>query len=123
MLKSEDLDIIGLYRSQDGDMRELIKILLTLMDKTKTIIIGGDLNVCALKAPNNIVTKTLTENRFKQIVKKATHIEGGILDHVYIYPDENERFAWVIEDFPKYYSDHDCIGVTLIKSEAKMDEK
>ena len=111
-MESEDLDIIGVYRSQGGNMRDLVRILDTLIDNTRTTIIGGDLNVCVFKAPNNIVTHTLRDRGFVQIVKTATHIEGGVLDHVYMKQD-GCKFFWDIEEFPKYYSDHDGLGLTL----------
>ena len=41
---------------------------------TKISKIGGDLNVCALKNPNNIVTKTLKDRGFEQVVKVATAV-------------------------------------------------
>ena len=94
-------------------MKDLIRILESLIDKTRITIIGGDFNVCASKAPNNIVTSTLKDRGFLQIVKTATHIEGGVLDHVYINTNEGE-ISWDVEKFPKYYSDHDGIGLTLL---------
>ena len=110
---SENVDIVGVYRSQDGDLRHLAKILGSMIDDTKTTVIGGDLNICALKAPNNIFAQTLKERGFEQVVTMATHIMGGLLDHVYINPSENKKMTWVIDIFPKYYSDHDGIGLTL----------
>ena len=95
----------------------LINKLETLIDDTKTTIIGGDLNVCVLRAPNNIITRSLKERGFLQIVKNETHIEGGLLDHVYMNLDEKE-FSWALEEFPKYYSDHDGIGLTLWRNDA-----
>ena len=38
MIKSKDFDIIGIYRSQEGDMRDLIRILDTLIDKTRITV-------------------------------------------------------------------------------------
>ena len=112
MTKSKDLDIIGIYRSQEGDINDLIGVLDTLIDKTRATIIGGDINVCVSKAPNNLVTRTLKERGYLQIVMTATHIEGGVLDHVYINTYGGE-LSWDIAVFPKYYSDHDGIGLTL----------
>ena len=112
MVKSEHLDIIGVYRSQGGDMKDLVKILETLIDRTRTTIVGGDFNVCVFKNPNNLVTHMLKGTGFSQIVKTATHINGGVLDHIYIKQNGN-KFSWDIEDFPKYYSDHDSLGLTL----------
>ena len=113
LMKSKDLDIIGVYRSQEADMRDLVEVLITLIDETRTTIVGGDFNVCIAKAPNNIVTHTLEDRGFLQIVKTATHIDGGVLDHVYIN-QVGHKFSWEIEEFPKYYSDHDEIGLTLL---------
>ena len=93
-------------------MKDLIRILESLIDKTRITVIGGDFNVSSSKAHNNIVTSTLKDRWFSQIVKTATQIEGGVLDHVYINTNEDE-ISWEIEKFPKYYSDHDGIGLTL----------
>ena len=59
------------------------------------------------------MTRTLEDRGFLQIVKTATHIDGGVLDHVYIN-QVGHKFSWDIEEFPKYYSDHDGIGLTLL---------
>ena len=121
-LTSKNLDIVGVYRSQDGDLGYLTEILETQIDDAKTTVVGGDLNICALKSPNNIVTKTLKGRGFKQGVKTATHIEGGLLDHVYIKSCGTNEFAWVVEIFPKYYSDHDGIGLTLWKEPESLSK-
>ena len=76
-------------------------------------MVGGDINVCALAHPRNYVTQSLIEKGFKQIVRKATHIEGGLIDHVYLKQGKNHKFSYIIENFPKYYSDHDGIGLIL----------
>ena len=112
-MTSENIDVVGVYRSKGGVIRDLTETLDTLIDDAKITVIGGDLNICALKAPNNIVTKRLKERGFDQGVKIATHIEGGLLDHVYIHRGVNVKIDWDIEVFPKYYSDHDGIGLTL----------
>ena len=112
-ITSEKLDVIGIYRSKEGNVMNLITYLEDLINEEKTTIIGGDLNICVLKQPNNYVTKGLKEIGFTQIVTKATHIEGGLIDHVYIKEGPSMKFSWVIEDFPKYYSDHDGLCLTL----------
>ena len=112
-MESEVLDILGVYRSQEGNVRDLISKLESLITPGKTSIIGGDINICCLSHPNNYVTTSLKEMGFQQIVTKATHIDGGLIDHVYISQGENVQFDWVLEDFPKYYSDHDGLSLTL----------
>ena len=112
-LTSDELDVIGIYKSKEGNMMDIKSMLEDLINEEKTTIIGGDLNVCVLKQPTNYITKGLEENGFRQIVTKATHIEGGLIDHVYIKQGPSKKFTWVLEDFPKYYSDHDGLGLTL----------
>ena len=112
-LTSDELDVIGIYKSKEGNMMDIKSMLEDLINEEKTTIIGGDLNVCVLKQPTNYITKGLEENGFRQIVTKATHIEGGLIDHVYIKQGQSKKFTWVLEDFPKYYSDHDGLGLTL----------
>ena len=115
MLEMEDIDVIGVYRSQEGSISQLIEKLDAMVDNTKTIVIGGDMNICVASSPNNQLTKYMREKGFAQLVKKATHIEGGIIDHIYIKFDYDCKYSWNLEDFPKYYSDHDSLGLTLWK--------
>ena len=105
--------IIGIYRSQGGNDRDLIGELEAIVDKGKTTVLGGDLNLCIFAQPYNWVTRSLKEMGFEQIVTEATHIDGGVLDHVYILQGGSIRFQWILEYFPKYYSDHDGLGLTL----------
>ena len=115
--ESDKLDVIGVYRSQEGNVTRLITELKLLMKEEKLTVIGGDMNICLLAHPRNYVTQSLLEIGFKQLVSKATHIEGGLLDHVYLYKGETRKVSHIIEYFPKYYSDHDGIGLVLTEME------
>ena len=112
-LKSERLDIIGIYRSQSGNVVEIIKELEALVDTRRTTGIGGDLNICAVTEKKNYVTACLKEMGFQQIVTKPTHIDGRSIDHIYIISGENTRYDWALEYCVKYYSDHDGLGLTM----------
>ena len=90
--------------------------LQELVDKEKTTIIGGDFNVCALTQRDNLLTARLTAIGFKQLVTQATHTDGKALDHVYVRQGRKRRFDWALELMPKYYSDHEGIGLTLWES-------
>ena len=107
------MDIICLYRSQGANDKDLIEKLKMIIDKGKTTIIGGDLNVCLRANPENYVTKSLIELGFKQIVTESTHIDGGVIDHIYLCQRGKIRVTWIVELFPKYYSDHDALGLIL----------
>ena len=74
-IESDKLVVIGVYRSQEGSVTNLITQLQNLISGRKTTIIGGDFNICTLSHPNNCVTLSLRENGFIQIVEKATHIQ------------------------------------------------
>ena len=79
---SKDIDIIGIYRSQKGNFVSLVSELQELIDAYKTTVIGGDINICALKQPRNYITASLKEMEFHQIVTTATHKDGGAIDHI-----------------------------------------
>ena len=55
-MESKVLDIIGVYRSQEGNVMDLISKLEALIDPGKTSVIGGDMNICGLAHPKNYVT-------------------------------------------------------------------
>ena len=75
------------------------------------------MNICILASPDNILTRQMRGKGFLQLVNNAPHIQGGLIDHVYVRTLEHCKYTWRIEDFPKYYSDHDLIGLTLWKLE------
>ena len=95
---------------------DIVAELQKLVDKEKTTVIGGDLNLCVLKHPKNYITSSLEEEGFQQLVTAATHIEGGAIEHIYISVRGKIKFEWDLEYCPKYYSDHDGLGLTIWKS-------
>ena len=102
-----------MYRSQGGSEKDLIEGLEIMINKNKTTIIGGDINVCARENPGNYITKTLTDLGFQQVVTESTHLDGGVIDHIYISQRADVFLKWIVEYFPKYYSDHDGVGLVL----------
>ena len=111
--EASDIVIIGVYRSNEGDCRDISEKMCDMVVEDKLCVIGGDMNINLLKSPNNHITVKLKQNGFEQIIKKATHIEGGLIDHVYIRQGKENKSLWDLEHFPKYYSDHDGLGLTL----------
>ena len=80
-LVSEEVDIIAIYRSNEGNLGELVKHLKTLIEEGKNTVVTGDLNICYSANRNNIVTKYLENEGFIQYMKEATHIKGRHIDH------------------------------------------
>ena len=116
-LESEKLDVIAIYRSQEGNVIMLIQQLESLITEGKTTVVGGDFNICALANPNNYITQSLKEIGFKQIVWKSIHVEGGLIDHIYLIEGKGNKISYSLEIFPKYYSDHDGLGVILTEEQ------
>ena len=115
-MSGRDLDIIGVYRSQNGSIVNMINEIIKLYNTDKTTVIGGDFNICFIKQPKNSVTTSLADIGFKQIVTEATHIEGGTIDHIYIAQGFCKKNYFELELYPKYYSDHDGLFLTIWKT-------
>ena len=116
-MESLDIDVIAIYRSQGGNLRILVDKLQDLIKLDKNTLIIGDLNVCSLENPQNQLWMFLKNKSFKQIVKKATHIDGGHIDHAYIMNKGNYEEEPNIEIVPKYFSDHDAICISWKKKQ------
>ena len=101
-LESDKLDLVGIYRSQEGSVTTLIEHLESLITKGKTTLVGGDFNICALGNPNNYITQSLKEIGFTQLIRKSTHIEGGLIDHIYLIEGKGSKISYSVEIFPKY---------------------
>ena len=116
-LSSKSLDVINVYRSSNGHSVELLNHLRDLLTMGKTVLITGDFNICYQTIGNNRLSKGLETNGFIQLVKEATHIRGGHIDHVY-WRDVNGGWkAPHLQRYSPYYSDHDGSCVTLMKRE------
>ena len=81
--------------------------------KEEYTVIIGDFN---FDSPGtNDLSNFFSRMDFTQMVKKATHLDGNILDHFYISKKKSHLVE--ISHHYVYYSDHDGIMVNL-KNEA-----
>ena len=117
MIESEGFDVIAIYRSKEGSMGKLKQKLESIINMSKSVLIVGDMNICNKKMPTNELRKYLEDKTFKQVINRATHIDGGHLNHVYIMNEGNFVESPGIELIPKYYSDHDSICIAWRKLE------
>ena len=86
-----------------------------MVEADKPTLITGDFNICYLSNGNNRMSQGLAKNNFNQLVREATQIHGGHIDHAY-WRDKNG--LWndpVVEHYTPYYSDHDGICTTLTR--------
>jgi exonuclease III len=114
-IASEDLEVITIYCSNDGSLGKLIRKLKGIINMSNSTVILGDMNICNKKMATNELRKFLEDTNFKQVINKATHIEGGHLNHVYIMNVGNFVETPEIEIIPKYYSDHDSVCIAWEK--------
>ena len=104
-----EFDIISVYRySEHCILNGFTEKILQLVDRKKTVVIVGDMNIDLNKNPNNLFTKTLKNSGFAQLVNQPTHILGGMIDHVYFY-SPLQVTCRINKIHPVYYSDHDAI--------------
>ena len=115
-LRSSEIDIIAVYRSQGAEDLELAEDLENIMDHQKVTIICGDFNLCYLEQKNNIIFNKLHSFGFVQLVTEATHIKGGTIDQVWSNYDPR-RLQVDVSLYSPYYlcNDHDAICTTLRK--------
>ena len=92
---------------------EASNVINNLIEDNKPTLITGDFNVCYRQNTSNAISRSLVEQGFSQMVGKATHVMGGMIDHAYWKDNSDSWYAPEIETFSPYYSDHDAILVTM----------
>ena len=91
------------------------KSLKKFIDVRETMMITGDFNVCTVKDEKNAVTNMLNGLGFQQMIKEATHIQGGHIDHCYWLDKKGIWNLPLMERYSPYHSDHDALMITLKK--------
>ena len=113
---SSKISIINVYRSEKAGSK-FLEELESLISFDRTLIICGDFNYCYRDQQNHPVKELLKDLNFNQVVQEATHREGRILDHVYIFFKEPLNSTTVeCRVTGCYYSDHDKV-TTLVNIE------
>ena len=111
LMSSKEVDVITIYKSQEESSISTRDHIKAIVNPKKTTLIVGDFNFCYL-TKTNIVTEHLRKQKFIQLVKDATHIEGSLLDQAY-FRQIGKTEPPIIEQFSNYYSDHDTITVLI----------
>ena len=100
-LYNEKIQVFVLYLSKEANFKDIIEILQQWMIARPTIVIG-DFNYQA--SEENMLSTFLHSKGLMQIVKRPTHVDGGIIDHCYV-PSEWKNTINA-EYFFTYYTDH-----------------
>ena len=112
--------ILLLYRSHRETTESFFeKLCRILQDQPDIDFIMGDFNIDLLKySRESEVLETEHLLDFTILVDKSTHIDGGLIDHVYIRSSLHESFQFEING-AKYctnLSDHDIIKLEIVKN-------
>ena len=107
------IDIINVYRSKGEPLDQLRRHLESVLVPVRPLLILGDFNFCFKKERNNL-SEWLDGLGFEQLVPRATHICGGLLDQAYLYkPEASGNMNVCVSQYDNYFSDHDTIAVIL----------
>ena len=117
-MSSEFVDVISVYRSQEGCIDRLLNTLSGVIDWQKTTLICGDFNVCYNQDRSNKLIATLENLGFKQLVQEATFIKGSLIDHVYLR-ECGTSIGVDCSLYSPYYCamDHDALLTTVRKEQ------
>ena len=102
------------YRKQSLGVQEFSQIMQYLLAAYSVDIIGGDFNYDLLKVTENKLPDIFEDH--VQIVNKATHISGSLIDHVYVKKTLMEEFSINLTVENIYFSDHDAVRIVIDKN-------
>ena len=116
-LRKETITVFCIYISKGCDFKKVVESLKHYGFNNKACLLG-DFNFDANN--NNDLVDYMRSLNMSQIVKRATHLEGHILDQVYI-PEEIVK-STSIKLQHNYYSDHDGISLSFKTSRFLNEE-
>ena len=118
------VDVFVVYRSATCSPKTVVDIVSSMLNLQKSVLVCGDINICFKEHRNNGLIRFFLTHGFKQIVSKATHIEGGLIDHVYFSKGDQNLNAHVSLYSPYYTAnDHDALCIELTEPLATTEDK
>ena len=118
------VDVINIYRSQGAKNVEVVQSIKHLIRENTPTIICGDLNLCSKTNRENHITSVLQTLGFEQLVREASHLQGGHLDHVYSNLDPY-MFKIEVQMYSPYYTchDHDGFLITITHQDGNKQKR
>ena len=110
-LISESKAIINVYRSQGANTESFIDDLLEMIDLNEHTIIVGDFNLCFLRYSSHKIFNTLRNLHFEQLLKKPTHIDGGMIDLIFVLCSGDLPYEIIQQ--AQYFTDHDILSIRI----------
>ena len=109
-LTSASIDIISIYRSQNGNPVNLNHKIKTMIKYGKPQLVIGDFNYS--QSTSNPTKKYLEGTKFESLIHEPTHIDGNVLDQAYLQDVERKLIVTNCLHY-KYYTDHKAIGLII----------
>ena len=104
----ERLDIVFLYLSKNFNWPRVMEWLDSIISPVKATVVMGDVN---WHYPDpHPMKEYMKSNGFDQLIGRATHEGGQIIDHLYISDDLKET-SLVVENISSYFTDHDILKI------------
>ena len=92
-----------------------------MFDPSRICIVSGDFNLDFRKQSRHLIIQELKKMKFEQKIETPTHVQGGIIDHLYIYYPQGFKDVLIsYETVAAFYTDHFGISITLHKGENKF---
>ena len=117
-MESLELDIISVYRSEQGNTSELLEHIIELIAPDKNTVLCSDFNIWYPSTRNNRVNKYLEQKVFTQLMNEPTNIQGRLLDHFYFRPRQKDQLKTEVFRYSPYYADYDAICTTITLPES-----
>ena len=111
-VRSDDCDIINVYRSQDCSVSVMKEKIEFVFDPLMPTIMCGDTNIDITQENGGNFVDFMRKLGLRQLVVKPTHERGGLIDHVYVTEDLFEKVS--VTQKGVYFSDHDLITIRLV---------
>ena len=113
--------VSGFVYIEKAQINTVIDVMSSIFNLKKTILVCSDMNICYKEYKSNGLIQFFLRHGFKQKVSRATHIEGGLIDHVY-FRNGVQKLDINVTLYSPYYTanDHDAICVELSQSVEPM---
>lgn len=107
-------DLINVYRFSSGnEVTQFTTDVLPLLDESRTQILVGDMNIDLFQKPVNWFTRSMKQRGFTQLVTRATHVLGGLIDHVYFHSPHIEASCTLYKHHNVFWTDHTCQSLVI----------
>ena len=83
-----------------------------MVNEYKKTLILGDFNCSGLVNADNAIARSIANSGFIQAVQKPTHIQGGLIDHIYVSHHIAPELLQVTQK-AVYYTDHDVMELSI----------